>query len=208
MTNFNAPSSALLSTYDSARRIFLYVRRIEARSAALLRDLELDLLNGGHNHVNLRREAHQMRNDVLNEMRKWSTPLGKAFSRALKEEGLTYGRILEKYLLQLNRPNNYNATALTGIIGPKERFRAAGRGIVDGARWRVTNGLAPNPFNPPPPHLGLAMATSPEGDPLPVRTPQAGGDEPRRAPAQSRSFSGGDQGLGPQQLDRQPHFVG
>ena len=120
MNDYSAVGGGL-SLYDSFKRLFFYVNKVADNSTRLLRefadvDNAIPIPDGTPRDVRYARtwrrwtrkqqiakRAVRERNEFLNNLRKWATPLGLAFSIAIKDRGLEYEQALMRYTMRIFR---------------------------------------------------------------------------------------------------------
>lgn len=110
----NTLSMAAPGTWDAFNRITTYISQAERNAGEILRRMAEN--PGAHRqHAE---EAVNLRNRLLEAVRGRSTPFGRAFSEALKEEGKTYAELLDMYAQRVR-------AGPAQLITPRDRFRAA-----------------------------------------------------------------------------------
>lgn len=118
----NVPGSLITSTYDSLRRIIVYIRGAERNAELMLQNM----INDPTNHRQYRAQAIQARNELLTNMRRYNTPFARAFSVAIKEEGKRIEELVEMYMERIRQSDNRN------LITPTDRFRSAVTAVMVG----------------------------------------------------------------------------
>lgn len=106
------PTLVATGTWDSMLRLVYYLREVQASSQRSLHALNANPNLTPHQLLQLQAQVVQRRNEILDTMRSWITPFGRAFSRALKEEGLTHQRIVARYTLRVLQ----DAGTLQGLL--------------------------------------------------------------------------------------------
>jgi len=116
---FNTVAMVAPGTWDAFNRVVNYMTTAEKNATALL----LAMQNNPGEHRRIAQQAVELRNQLLEATRGRSTPFGRAFSEALKEEGKNFAELLDMYK---QRISNNSAQ----LVSPIDRFRAAARAVA------------------------------------------------------------------------------